>query len=117
MPLAEADAANAAASAALNRPRIVVEGTGNDITEDIVSLIDALDDSIRSGSGWLDDDEERAVERLKQLLLFRCGVQVNELTKTFWYGTRSVPVGSCGLLYKHEGDHQVVHDSDGSSTS
>jgi len=68
--LAQAAEENAATSESLQRPRILVEATGEDITEDVVSILDAMDWALSHGSGFLDDEEQRAVDRLTRLLRF-----------------------------------------------
>jgi hypothetical protein len=103
--VAEADAANEATSAELNRPRIIVQETGQDITESIVSILDALDDALNSGSGWLDEEEERATDTLKKLLLFRCGDRKYQMSGR-WLNVRSELVGECDLPFGHGGEHR-----------
>lgn len=57
------------------RPHITLappgELLGQDITEDVVSIVDALINSLDWGSGFLTDEEVQAVSRLARLLNFK----------------------------------------------
>ena len=72
----EARVAMEAASALKFRPRVTVWDptlggpVGEDVTEDVVSLLDALIGSLDWGSGFLSDEEVAAVTRLAGLLAF-----------------------------------------------
>ena len=56
------------ASRVKNRARVLINDI--DVTEDVVSILDALIGSLDWGSGFLSDDEVSAVEKLAQMLDF-----------------------------------------------
>ena len=62
----EAEKSMLAASKRVNRASAKIGDI--DVTEDVVSVLDALVGSLDWGSGFLDDDEIAAVSRLAELL-------------------------------------------------
>ena len=104
----EAEESARAASAEVGRPRIRVEATNQDITEEVVTILDALYGSMDWGSGFLTDEETLAAERLMVLLRFTCGAPVKKVSipKSFWTRhPRAMWVGKCSLPYGHDGPH------------
>ena len=109
--LAEAAEAHAADSQRLNRPRILVQGTEEDVTENVVSLVDALEYAVEHGSGYLSAEEERAVARLKELLRFQCDFEKSEPSRPRFLAVPEVTVTPCIFRYGHEGPHSYEPDS------
>ena len=107
---AEAEQAVRGDSERIGRPRILVEGTNQDITEEVVSILDALHNSMDWGSGFLTEEEEQAAEGLMILLRFKCGGPVERSEPpSFWHrrGLKSWH-GLCVLPYGHDGPHKTV---------
>jgi len=103
--LAEAAEAHAADSERLNRPRILIEGTQEDITENVVSLIDALAFAVSHGSGYLSTEEDDAVERLKNRLQFQCEMEYFDPPRPRFFAARKKTRRPCTLVYGHDGPH------------
>lgn len=103
--MAEAAEAEKLATEKRGRPRIVVQATNEDITEDVVSILDALYHSMDWGSGFLDDDETAASEKLMRLLQFHCGERTQISVRRSFWSRAEVRWLTCDLPYGHSGPH------------
>lgn len=85
----------AKASNRQSRERILTSG-GEDVTEAVVSVLDALHSSLDWGSQFLGDTDVEDATHLMKLLGFKCW--------EYWW-TENKERGPCLLLIGHDGDH------------
>lgn len=129
----EARVENLRVSRERDRPRVIIPCgplCKDDVTEDVVSVLDALKGSLDWGSGFLDDTQLNAANRLMTLLKFECGEEYSTGEISGWSrpgpGWDFVPFsqspenpggwdpiyagGNCTKLMGHEGPHGQEED-------
>ena len=111
--LAQAAEENAAASKALGRTRLIAEATGEDITEDVVTVLEALEYSQAHSSGFTSEEDDVSIDKLKSLLRFPC-LAASDPTWRFERGflgrKRRILEATelCALAWDHDGPHSFA---------